>query len=489
MVRTKPPGGRLTAEQFLAHLDLADRYGEGTLRLTARQGLQLHGVGKAHLSAVVQGIQASLLTTLGACGDVSRNVMCCPAPLRGDRIRTRLQAIAAEIARHFTPRSPSYYEIWLDEVPLHDAGADEEPVYGPTYLPRKFKVGLALPEDNCIEVFSQDVGLLAIVEYERLVGFNVLVGGGLGVTPKRDDTFARLAEPMAFVPAGEELRVLDAIVQVHRVHSARNDRRRARLKYLIADWGVAKFRAVVEEILERPLAPPCEVTVTGCDDHLGWREQGDGRCFLGVPLLSGRIGDSPAAQTRTALRQVLQQVRCPVRLTPQQNLLLCDLAASDRERLEGAFRGAGVPLAEDLPLLHRHALACPALPTCGLAVAEAERLLPHLLEQLQPVLERLGLADEAITLRIAGCPNACSRTATAELALVGRSPGQYAIYVGGGKHGQRLNVLYRDHVPQGELVPRLVDFLSFYKTHKQEKEGLGDCFERLKHSGQLPSPC
>jgi sulfite reductase (ferredoxin) len=455
MVRTRPPGGRLTARQLLVHLELADRFGDGTLRITSRQGLQLHGVAKGNIRSVLQEINASLLTTLGACGDVSRNVMCCPAPLRGDRLRTRLQTIATEIARHFTPQSSPYYEIWLDEEP-YSAASSEEPVYGATYLPRKFKTALALPEDNCVDVFTQDIGLLAEVEDGRLAGFNVLVGGGLGVTPGRDDTFPRLAEPLAFVAAGEELRVLDAIVRIHRNHSNRRDRRRARLKYLVADLGISKFKAAVGEVLERELAPPKALEVSGYDDHLGWRPQGDGLFFLGLPVPSGRISDAGDGSFKAALRTALARFQSPVRLTAQQNLILCDLPPERQSEVETIFHDAGVPLVEYLSPLRRHFLACPALPTCGLALAEAERMAPELLSRVEQEMQRLRLADEPITFRISGCPSGCARSATADVALVGRSPGRYAIYTGGWLRGDRLNELWRDEVPQERLVEEIV---------------------------------
>ncbi len=479
MVRTRAPGGRLTASQMLVHLDLAERFGGGPVRITARQGLQLHGVAKGDLHAVLREVNQALLTTLGACGDVSRNVMCCPAPLRGDRIRGRLQTLAAEISRHLTPSAPPYYEIWLDELPAGGgAAAVDEPVYGPTYLPRKIKVGLALPEDNCIEVYTQDIGLLAVVEGERLMGFDLLAGGGLGSSPLRENTFPRLAEPIAFVPADEALRVIDAVVQVHRDHGNRQDRRRARLKYLVAEWGSARFRAAIEERLERSLAPPRGVTVSGHDDHLGWRPQGDGRFFLGIPVLCGRLENTDAVRLKSTVRTLLERFRAPVRLTPQQNLLLCDLEASQRREVEQILRSGGVPLAEELRPLRRQAMACPALPTCGLAVAEAERVLPRLLVQLEQELAACGLADEGISLRIAGCPNACSRTATADIALVGRGAGKYAIYLGGRPHGDGLNVLYRDEVAESQIVPEICAVAAQYQAGRTPGESLADYLRR-----------
>jgi sulfite reductase (ferredoxin) len=459
MIRTRPPGGRLTARQLRVHLDLADRVGEGTLRITSRQGLQIHGVAKGNLRAALQEIHASLLTTLGACGDVSRNVMCCPAPLRGDRVRARLQSIAAEIARHFTPRSAPYYEIWLEDELAPETGI-EEPVYGPTYLPRKFKTALALPEDNCVDVFTQDIGLLAVVEEERLLGFNVLVGGGLGFTAGREDTFPRLAEPLAYADAADALRVLDAIVQVHRGYSSRSDRRRARLKYLLADWGAEKLQAAVEGVLERALAPPRELGPIGYDDHLGWRDQLDGRFALGVPISCGRIADAPGLTLKTALRTLLTRNDLSVRLTPQQNLILCDLAPEQEDEVKSVLAEAGVPPADELSPLRRNFLACPAFPTCGLALAEAERLAPALLARLEQEIARRGMSAEGLTLRISGCPSGCARSATADLALVGRGRDRYAVYAGGRLNGDRLNVLVREDVAESNLVEALIQALA-----------------------------
>jgi len=480
MVRTRAPGGRLTARQMLVHLDLAERYGLGTVRVTSRQGLQIHGVAKGGLREVIREINDALLTTLGACGDVSRNVMCCPAPLRQDRIRTRLQSLAVEISRYLTPHATPYYDIWLDEGPsIEMSPSVNEPVYGPIYLPRKIKLGLTLPEDNCIDVLTQDVGLVAAVEGERLLGFDVFVGGGLGTSPQRGDTFARLAEPIGFVSASDALRVIDAIVKVHRDNSSRQDRRRARLKYLLAEWGVERFRTAVEAHLDRPLAPALGVAIKSYDDHLGWHLQGDGHLFLGVPLISGRIEDTDTARAKTALREILEQIQPSVRLTPQQNLLLCDLTPEQRPKIEAILHAHGVAMVEELSPLRRRALACPAFPTCGLAVAEAERLLPRFLSQVEQQMNALGLTGENISLRIAGCANACSRTATAEIALVGCGQGMYAMYLGGDSRGDRLNVLYRSQVAEPQIANEVYLLLTRYQSERIAGETLADFLRRL----------
>jgi sulfite reductase (ferredoxin) len=486
MARIKPPGGRLTARQLLTLLDLADEVGDGTLRITARQGLQLHGVAKQNVRRTIQKVEGALLTTLGACGDGSRNVMCCPAPQRNDRIRTRIQSLAAEIARLLAPQGSAYYDLWIADSQHNDPQDFREPLYGPTYLPRKLKVGIALPEDNCVDVLAQDVGLMAVTDDERLRGFNVLVGGGLAASTKRPDATPHLAEPLAFVSATDALRIVDAIVQVHRDFGNRQDRRRGRLRHLIQQVGLDEFRRLVELRFDSSLEPPVPLKITGCDDHLGWRRQGDGNLYLGLRVLSGRIGDLSGVQLKTFLRQVLAVRDSAVRLTPQQNLLLCDLEPQSQQTIEHILSECGVPFAESMSLLRRHAMACPALPTCGLAVAEAERLLPQLLAPLQAELERRGLQQEPFSLRLAGCSNGCSRSALADIALVGRSQGTYAIYAGGRLQGDRLNVLVREHVPENRLVQVLASLFDEYLNQHLPEESFSDCLFRL-YSGD-PGP-
>src|SRR5438270_9470333 len=308
MVRCRIPGGRLTAGQYLALDDLAGRYGNGTLRFTSRQGIQLHGVLKSHLKETIAGINACLLSTLGACGDVERNVMACPAP-HHDGPHAQLQDTAAVLAAHLAPRSRAYHEIWLNGKPVHEqaAGADIEPLYGKVYLPRKFKTGLALPEDNCIDIYAQDLGLLAIVENGKVAGYNVLVGGGMGMTHGNATTFPHIARPICFVTPAQMQDGAEAVVKLFRDHGNRADRKRARIKYLVHDWGVEKFREVLAGYLPFPLVLPRDVEVTGFPLHLGWHAQGDGKFFYGISVENGRIKDEGDLRLRTALRVLVEK--------------------------------------------------------------------------------------------------------------------------------------------------------------------------------------
>lgn len=484
LVRTKVPGGRLDSRQFLTHLDLCDELGSSTLRITSRQDLQIHGVRKGNVAEVVRRIGAAGLTTYGACGDVARNVMCCPAPHRHDPVHQQMQQMAERLSAEFLPRSRAYREIWFGGPaasllpPDHDAHG-EEPLYGKTYLPRKFKMALGLPGDNCVDIHSQDLGLLAICDNYNVVGYNVLVGGGLGATPGNPKTFPSLARPLAFVVPEQVVALSTAIIRVFRDFGNRSDRKRARLKYLIADWGLERFRAEVEAHVGSPLMPPRPETVWSVDLHLGWHDQGDGRWFYGLNVENGRIRDHNGLRLKTSLRAVCRTWQPGVHLTPQQNLLLTDLAEEHRAQVDEVFRRHGVPASETVSRVRQWSMACVALPTCPLALADAERALPAVIDALEAELGRLQLSGEDFSVRMTGCPNSCSRPVLADVGLVGRRPGLYAIYTGGRILGDRLGVLYKDLVPLAEIVPTLVPLLTRFAQDRQSGESLGDfCFRQ-----------
>jgi sulfite reductase (ferredoxin) len=483
MVRCKIPGGRITADQYLALDDLASRFGNGTLRFTSRQGIQFHGVLKGHLKETIAGINACLLSTLGACGDVERNVMACPAPHRHDAVHDQLQETAALLAAHLAPRSRAYHEIWLNGRPVSETETtphDFEPLYGKVYLPRKFKTGLALPDDNCIDVYGQDLGLLAIVEDGRIIGYNVLVGGSMGMTHGNANTFPALAKPVCYVPAGSVVMAAEAVVRLFREHGNRSDRKRARIKYVIHDWGVEKFREVLSGYLGgAPLTPPRPVEVSGYDLHHGWHDQGDGKWFYGLSVENGRVKDEGSLRLRTGLRAIVERFRPGVRLTPLQDILLCDLDEGARPELEAMLREHGIRRSEDLAPIRRYSMACPAIPTCGLAISEAERALPGIIDELEGELKRLGLGDETISMRMTGCPNGCARPYQSDIGLVGRSGDKYTLFVGGHVLGHRMNFPLKDLLPRAEVVPTLVPVLEQFKAGRQDGEGFGDFCRRL----------
>jgi sulfite reductase (ferredoxin) len=480
MVRCRIPGGRLTAEQYLAVNDLAGQYANGTLRFTTRQGIQLHGVLKGDLKATIAGINASLLTTLGACGDVSRNVMVSPAPHYHGGVQHQLQETAQLIATQLAPRTRAYHEIWLNGEAVHEPTAPEaEPLYGKTYLPRKFKCGIALPEDNCVDVYAQDLGLLAVVENGSILGFNVLVGGGMGMTHGNHNTFPHLAKPVGYVPLAAAVAVAEAVVRLFRDHGNRGDRKRARLKYLVHDWGVDRFREVLSEYLGAPLPPPRPVEVTAFQTHHGWHQQEGGQWWLGLSVPSGRVKDDGPVRLRSALREIVGRWRPELRITPLQDVLLCGLDGAVRCDLEAVLASHGVLRPDQLSHVQRLSLACPAIPTCGLALCESERVLPAIVCQLEAELRDLGLEDERLTVRMTGCPNGCARPYQADIGIVGRSGDKYTVYVGGSILGTRLNFVLRDLVPLPEVVPLLVPLLEDFRSSREAGESFGDYCHRL----------
>jgi sulfite reductase (ferredoxin) len=478
MVRCKIPGGRVRAEQYLALDELAERYANGTLRFTSRQGIQFHGVLKRDLKATIAGINECLLTTLGACGDVERNVMCCPAPV-ADGVRAELQATAAKLAAHLAPRSGAYHEIWLNGKSLAEPPAgEEEPMYGKVYLPRKFKTGLGLPEDNCIDVYGQDLGLLGIVEGGALVGYNVLVGGSMGMTHGNARTFPMLARPICYLRADQVVRGAESVVKLFRDHGNRADRKRARIKYVVHDWGVERFREVLAGYLGFTPELPRPVTVSGYDLHLGWHPQGDGKWFYGLSVENGRVKDAGPLRLRSGLRALVERFGPELRLTPAQDVLLCGLDGRALPQVERTLEEFGISKPERLPLVQKYSLACPAIPTCGLAISEAERALPGIIDELEAELRRLGLEDERISVRMTGCPNGCVRPYQSDIGIVGRSGDKYVVYVGGRIEGDRLNFELRDLVPRGEIVALLRPLLRRYREERRAGEGFGDYCQR-----------
>jgi sulfite reductase (ferredoxin) len=493
MVRCKIPGGRLTAAQYLALDDLADRYGNATLRLTSRQGIQFHGVLKRHLKQTVAGINDCLLSTLGACGDVERNVMACPAPHHHDGVHAELQETAARLAAHLAPRTGAYHEIWLngkcaanrdrqtseEQVAASVSSAHEEALYGKVYLPRKFKTGLALPEDNCVDVYSQDLGLLAIVECRAIAGYNVLVGGGMGMTHGNANTFPFLAQPICFVRAADVIPAAEAVVRLFRDNGNRADRKRARIKYLVHDWGVQRFRDVLNGYLGRTADEPRPVEVSGHDLHLGWHPQGDGKWYYGLSVETGRAKDEGPRRLRSGLRALVERFSPELRLTPNQDVLLCNLPGSALLAVERVLDQFGIPRPEQVSSVQKYSLACPAIPTCGLAISEAERALPGIIDDLERVVHDLGLEHEAISIRMTGCPNGCVRPYQSDIGIVGRSGDKYTLFVGGHVRGHRLNFQLKDLVPRAQIVATLRPLLRCYKMQRRAGEGFGDFCQRL----------
>ena len=483
MVRTRIPGGRVSAKQFLTHLGLCDRYGNETLRVTTRQGFQLHGVIKQNLKAMVKGINETLLTTLAACGDVERNVMCCPAPIKNNPVHDQMQAMATAIAEHLKPRTTAYHEIWLtDEAGESKNVAEfnpvEEPIYGTVYLPRKFKTAIALPEDNCIDIYTQDLGFLAIVEGNKIVGYNVLVGGGQGKTPSAEKTFIAIAQKLAFVTPEQVVGVAEAIVKVQRDFGNREDRKVARLKYTIHNHGLDWFKAKVEEYYGQSLPAPRDVDVTDVDDHIGWHEQGDGKLFLGINIECGRIKDEGSLRIKSGLRAILNRYGMETRLTALQSVILCDIDPKDKADIVQMLVDHGIKQDHELTLVRRYSIACPAFPTCGLAVTESERTLPGIIDLLEVEMAKLGIKGDRISIHMTGCPNGCARPYTPDIGFVGKTLGKYTIYVGGNVTGTRLAYVYKDLVSEADAVAAITPALHYYKANRLSGESFGDFCQR-----------
>lgn len=485
MVRTKHPGGRLTAEQYLVADELADTYANHTLRITTRQDFQFHGVGKYELKGLLRALNERWITTYGGCGDVARNTLTCPvADLLPGHGGFDFQALAQEVSDHFMPESTAYYELWLDGekimadgTPVKVQRSRSESFYGPTYLPRKHKMGIGLPSDNCIDMFTHDLALEAITGEDGAVqGFNLLAGGGLGSTHGKAETFPRLGDRIGYLPVEAAVPVLEAATATYRDYGDRTNRRHARLKYVLEERGVEWFQDQLAERLGWRLEPAAPVPEYGVDDHLGWHRQSDGRWLVGVFVENGRIQDTPSHQGRSGLRAIVDEFRPELRLTAQQNIILANIDDQAKPRVEAALAAYGLHTGtNDLSTLRRYAMACPAYPTCGLAVAESERYLPDVIGEL----EARGLGDERVWIRMSGCPNACSRPPTAEIGIIGRSLGLYNVFVGGSFEGTRLATLYRPDVRSDNLVNLLADTIEQWRAERADGEAFGDWADRV----------
>ena len=475
MIRTKNPGGgELSPEQWEILNRVSEQYANGTLRITTREGIQFHGVGKENLKAAIALLNSELISTYGACGDGNRNTMACPvANIRKASVFDG-QAVAREITEHLGFKARGYYEIWLDGEKIT---ADEtETISGSAYLPRKFKIGIAYPDDNCIDVYTHDIGIVPVLGGGKVGGFVVLVGGGMGSTFGMKETFPRLGEPLGFVPPNRLLEVVTRIVEFQRDHGNRSDRRRARLKYVVEDWGIERVKAEIEARLGWEVAEAPPVCFPHGDLHLGWHEQNEpGRWYVGIFVENGRIKDTEGCPMLTGLREIVRRFRLDVRLTPSQDLILSGIPEEKVEPVRAALKDYRIRTEKQLSNLRRHALACPALPTCGLAITEAERRLPYLID----ALEALGYGNEEIRMRMSGCPNSCSRPPTAEIGLIGRFKNKYNIYVGGSPQGTRLAQLYAEAVDPPDLIREIARVIDVYRVHRQPREPFGDCCHRI----------
>ncbi len=484
MVRSRIPGGVMTASQWRVFDNLSARYGNHTLRITTRQTIQFHGILKSNLRAVVKGINESLLSTLAACGDVNRNVTAPPTPAYTPA-REQVYADCKKVALALAPKTKAYPSIWIDGVQLNLEDAENknfaDPLYGQAYLPRKFKTAFAIPPVNDIDVFTNDQGYIAIIENEQLVGYNLAVGGGMGRSHGNAQTYPRLADVIGFLTPDRLFDVAKAVLTIHRDFGDRADRKHARLKYVVAERGVDWVRAEIEKRAGFKLEPARPFKFTSTGDLYGWRQAVDGRWFLTLFVETGRVKDMEGHRLKTALRLVAEKFpEIEFRLSANQNVILANIAEEDRDAISELLTEHGIKTGlRQVSVLHAVSMACPALPTCGLALAESERMLPGLIDRIEKLCEAVDLAGEEIIIRSTGCPNGCSRPYTAELAFVGKAPGRYQIWLGGNVSGTRLTSLWKDAVKETDIENELRPVLTRYLNERYNYERFGDWCDRV----------
>jgi len=482
MIRVRAPGGVFTPEQWLGLDDIAQKYAGNTIRLTTRQTTQFHGVIKKDLKKTMQEINDQLLTTIAACGDVNRNVMCHPNPAQSD-IHAEVYEWATKLSNHFVPRTNAYHEIWLDKEKVVDSREEEgevEPIYGPLYLPRKFKIGIAVPPSNDIDVYSQDLGLIAVVENGKLEGFNISVGGGMGMTHGDETTYPQIGRVIGFCPKDHIIEAAEAIVKIQRDFGNRSERKNARFKYTIDARGLEWLKEELHSRLGWELDDVRPYSFTSNGDQYGW-VQGSGKWHFTLFIQNGRIIDSEGYPLMKGLREIAKVHDGDFRLTGNQNLIIANISEENKAIITDLIQKYGLTEGKHYSALKRNSMACVALPTCGLAMAESERYLPSLLEKIDLILEEVGLTEEDIVIRMTGCPNGCARPALAELAFIGKAPGKYNMYIGGGFSGERLNKLYRENIGEEEILKNLRPLLQEYATDKMENEHFGDYVIRAGH--------
>ena len=473
MIRIRVPGGVTTPAQWLEVDRIATEHANGTIKLTTRQAFQFHGVIKAELKQSIAEINQAAMDTIAACGDVNRNVMCTPNP-HLSTVHAEVLKLAQDISDHLTPQTRAYHEIWLDGEKIETTEEDVEPIYGKTYLPRKFKIAIAVPPSNDVDAFANDLAFIAVVEAGKLCGFNVAVGGGMGMSQGIETSFPRLADVIGFCTADQVIDVSEKVVLVQRDYGDRADRKHARLKYTIQDRGLEWFKNELHTYLGFSLAPERPYEFHDNGDRYGWIEDERGNFHLNLFIQGGRVLDTPAYPLRTGLREIAKVHTGDFRLTANQNLVIANITPAQRPLLEPLLAQYGITDSHRQSALRLSSLACVALPTCGLALAEAERYLPELLTELEETIEANGLRHDAITIRMTGCPNGCARPFLAEIGFVGRAPGKYNVYLGGGFAGQRLSKLYRESVRSEALKPLLEPLIEAYAKTRLEGERFGD---------------
>ncbi|MDB6167524.1 MAG: nitrite and sulphite reductase 4Fe-4S region [Verrucomicrobia bacterium] len=483
MIRGRIPGGVMTAQQWITFDDLATQYGNNTLRVTTRQSIQFHGVLKSGLGALIKKINESLLSTLAACGDVNRNVTASPTPAY-TKARELVYADSVQLAHALAPQTGAYHSIWIDHVQLNlEDPANKgfiDPLYGATYLPRKFKASFVIPPVNDMDIYTNDLGFIAVVEGDELLGYNVAVGGGMGRSHGNVQTYPRLADVIGFVTRQHVIEVAKAVLTIHRDFGDRTNRKHARLKYVVEERGAAWVHDEVNRRANNVLSGIRRFEFTTTGDLYGWHRAVGGSLFLTLFVETGRIKDAPGHAMKTALRQVAEKFSAvEFRLSANQNVILASIPESDRAAITALLASHGVKVDQQASILHAAAMACPALPTCGLALAESERMLPGLIDRIEKLGGELGLGGEEIIVRSTGCPNGCARPYMAEIAFVGKAPGRYQLWLGGNAAGTRLNRIFKDVIKEADVETELRPLLSRWKESRQPGERFGDFAARV----------
>ena len=476
MARVRTPGGVVQTDQWLELDKLADTHANGTLKITTRQSFQFHGVVKNDLRPLVKQINvAAGLNTKGACGDINRGVMCNPNPDES-ALHAQVWPVMKAVSDHLLPRTRAYHELWIEDKLVDGGEPEDEPIYGRTYLPRKFKIVFAVPPSNDVDVYAHDLGFIAIADEsgKQLLGFNVTVGGGLGMSHNQIETFPRLADVLGFCTVDQVVDVAEKVVTIQRDYGDRTDRKFARFKYTIANRGLTWFRTELEKRLGYRLPAPHRFEFTHTGDRYGWKQAENGNFHYTLFIQSGRVKDTADYKMKTGIREIARAHQGEFRLSANQNLVIANVTPAERPRIEALLKEYKLDTANAASGLKLNSMSCVALPTCGLALAESERYLPELVRLLETELEAAGLRNDAIVMRITGCPNGCGRPSLAEIGLVGRSPGKYNLYLGAAANGSRLNVLYKASVPVAELLPLLGPIFRRYATERTAGESFGD---------------
>ncbi|WP_462413364.1 assimilatory sulfite reductase (NADPH) hemoprotein subunit [Neobacillus sp. Marseille-QA0830] len=474
MLRVRAPGGVVTPEQWLVLDDLADKNANGTIKLTTRQSFQFHGILKWNMKDTIQQIHNTLLTTLAACGDVNRNVMCNPNPYQSE-VHAQVYEWASYLSEYLLPRTRAYHEVWLDEERVAGTpDVEEEPIYGPTYLPRKFKIGIAVPPSNDIDVYSQDLGLIAIVEDGKLIGFNVAIGGGMGMTHGDKATYPQVAKVIGFCTPDKIVELAEKTITIQRDYGNRSVRKNARFKYTVDRLGLETVKEELENRLGWKLEEAKLYHFDHNGDRYGWVKGIGGKWHFTLFVQNGRVTDFTDYQLKTGLREIAKIHTGDFRLTPNQNLVIANVSSQKKKKIAELMDQYGLTDGNYHTALRRNSMACVALPTCGLAFAESERYLPLLMDKLEELVDESGLRNEEITIRMTGCPNGCARPALAEIALIGKAVGKYNLYLGAAHDGSRLNKMYRENIGEDEILSELGMLFSRYAKERNEGEHFGD---------------